>query len=259
VPLDEDNRAAGGERQVLRFLTWNVGRVYSRKGNNRLDDHDIPSVAQTLVELDADCILLQELVDDLQLRALVSRTHGEYAGAMAERCGYDRKCAMLVRKKLDPEFEQHQLAPTERGVVLARFSVNGVRAAALCVHFDVFNQARRRHQAEAVTSITDGRDEDVVLVAGDFNFDPAWAQGVDAPVDRGTWSLLTERFTDAGQGIGPTLMGIVRIDHVLVRGAESEARVIHRRRLPLGDHDPVLCELKATRVAARPILRRAVG
>jgi endonuclease/exonuclease/phosphatase family metal-dependent hydrolase len=164
---------------------------------------------------------------------------------------------VLVKKHLSPEFEQHRLAPSSRGVVLARLDVNGVRAAALGVHFDVFNQQSRRRQAEAVARITDGRSEDVVLVAGDFNFDPVWAHGVDQPVDRGTWQLLTERLHDAGHE-GPTLMGLLRIDHVLVRGGAPRARVVHRRRLPLGDHDPVVCEVDLPAVAV-PELRRAVG
>jgi endonuclease/exonuclease/phosphatase family metal-dependent hydrolase len=230
-------------KRRARFLTWNVGRLYSRKGNNRLDDHDVPRVAATLHELDADCVLLQELVDVLQLRALLARTHGEYVGELALDCGYDRKCAVLVKKQLAPEFEQHRLSPTERGVVLARFSVGGVRAAALGVHFDVFNSTRRRGQAEAVAAITDGRDEDVVLVAGDFNFDPIWARGTGDAVDGATWSMLTERFADAGEGAGPTLMGFLRIDHVLLRGGTSHTRVVPRRRLPLGDHDPVVCDV----------------
>ncbi len=243
-----------------RFLTWNVGRLYSRKGNNRLDDHDIPSVAATLRELDADCVLLQELVDDLQLRALLARTDGQYAGALAERCGYDRKCAVLVKKALNPEFEQHQLSPSLRGVVLARFEVGGVQAAALGVHFDVFNPEGRRRQAEAVAALTDGRSEQVVLVAGDFNFDPVWAEGLDEPVDRGTWALLTERFADAGSGAGPTLLGLLRIDHVLLRGGSSQARVVPGRRLPLGDHDALICDVELPAAESRaPIVRLAVG
>ena len=238
-----------GKIKRLRFLTWNVGRLYSRKGNNRLDDRDVPSVAATLRELDADCVLLQELVDVLQLRALLARTDGEYLGAMAEQCGYDRKCAALVKKRLRPTFEQHRLAPTERGVVLARFDAGGVRAAALGVHFDVFNRERRRGQAEAVAAITGERDEDVVLVAGDFNFDPAWAEITGEPIDRGTWALLTERLSDTGRGAGPTLMGLLRIDHVLLRGGPSHVRVVSQRRLPLVDHDAIVCDVDFSRVA----------
>jgi endonuclease/exonuclease/phosphatase family metal-dependent hydrolase len=235
-------------------MTWNVGRFYTPTGNNRLDDHDIPRVANVLHELDPDCVLLQELVDVLQLRALLVRTHGEYVGALAERCGYDRKCAVLVKKQHQPEFEQHLLSPSSRGTVLARFQHNGVRMAAMSVHFDVFNRRRRKAQAEAVTQLAGGRDEDVVLVAGDFNFDPRWAADEDVE----TWSMLTSRLADSGEGIGPTLMGLLRIDHVLVRGGRTHSRVVSQRRLPLGDHDAVVCDVELpVREATR--LRLAVG
>src|SRR6185369_14102431 len=113
-------------------------------------------------------------------------TQHQYLGAMAERCGYDRKCAVLVKKTLAPEFEQHTLQPSTRGVVTARFDLGGVRTCATSVHFDVFDRQRRRAQAESITALTDGRDEDLVLVAGDFNFDPAWALGTSDILDCGT-------------------------------------------------------------------------
>jgi endonuclease/exonuclease/phosphatase family metal-dependent hydrolase len=228
----------------LRVVSWNVGRLYTPKGNNRLDDHDIPQVARTLHELDGDCVLLQELVDVLQLRAILVRTGNEYAGELAQNCAYDRKCAVLVRKRLAPTFEQHRLEPTGRGLVLARFTAGEKRVAAASVHFDVFSRPRRRAQSQALTHITDGRDEEIVLAAGDFNFDPEWAAGTGDAVDRGSWELLTARLADTGFGMGPTLLGLWRVDHVLVRGGSGHARVVPHRRLPLGDHDAVVCDVE---------------
>jgi endonuclease/exonuclease/phosphatase family metal-dependent hydrolase len=225
----------------VRLVTWNVGRFYTPTHNNRLDDEDIPKVAALLEELDGDVIMLQELVDVLQLRALLARSRHEYVGAVAEDCDYDRKCAILVRKSLQPRFEHHALLPSRRGTVMARFAVEGVRAAALSVHFDVFDPERRRSQAESLLRLTDGCDERLVLVAGDFNYDPRWGR---EEMDRGTWAILTDRFRDLGAGLGPTLLGMMRIDHVLARGATAMCRVVGaERRLPLGDHDAVVCDL----------------
>jgi endonuclease/exonuclease/phosphatase family metal-dependent hydrolase len=225
----------------VRLVTWNVGRFYTPTHNNRLDDEDIPRVAALLEELDADVVMLQELVDVVQLRALLARGRQRYAGALAESCDYDRKCAILVRNSLQPRFEHHALLPSRRGTVMARLSVQGVRLAALSVHFDVFDRERRRSQAESLMRITDGCDEDVVVVAGDFNYDPRWGRD---ELDRGTWDILTQRFRDAGAGIGPTLLGMLRIDHFLMRGGRGRCRVVGpQRRLPLGDHDAVVCDL----------------
>jgi endonuclease/exonuclease/phosphatase family metal-dependent hydrolase len=229
----------------LRVVSWNVGRLYSRKSNNRLDDADVPRVARVLHELDPDVVLLQELVDEGQLSRLSARLDG-YAGCLAQRCGYDRKVAALVRQRLEPRFEQHRLEPTERGVVVATFSVAGQRASAVPLHFDVFKKARRRVQAEAVAALTDVRAEPLVVVGGDLNFDPEWAHRLDDGVDTGTWRLLTDRFHDAGRTAGPTLLGVLRVDHVLARGAlmrGATVRISPRRRLPLGDHDPVVCDI----------------
>jgi endonuclease/exonuclease/phosphatase family metal-dependent hydrolase len=224
------------------LVTWNVGRFYTPTHNNRLDDEDIPRVAALLAELDGDVVMLQELVDGLQLRALLARGRHQYLGAVAGDCDYDRKCALLVRKSLEPRFEHHALQPSRRGTVLARFAVQGVGVAALSVHFDVFDRERRRSQAEALVRITDGCDEPLVIVAGDFNYDPRWGRD---EVDRGTWDILTHRFRDAGAAIGPTLLGMMRIDHILVRGSwRPSCRVLPpTRRLPLGDHDAVVCDL----------------
>src|SRR5439155_13435904 len=127
-------------------------------------------------------------------------------GALAEDCDYDRKCAILVRKSLGPRFEHHALQPSRRGTVMARFTVQGVRAAAASVHFDVFDRERRRSQAESLLALTDGCDEPIVIVAGDFNYDPRWGRD---EVDRGTWDILTHRFRDLGRQLGPTLLGMM--------------------------------------------------
>jgi endonuclease/exonuclease/phosphatase family metal-dependent hydrolase len=236
-------------KRRLRVVTWNVGRVYSPTHNNRLDDDDVPRVAATLHELDPDVALLQEVVDEVQLRAICVRAGG-YEGRLAERCEYDRHCAVLVRRELQPSFEQHRLAA--RGLVLAAFEISGTRAAAASLHFDVFARRRRRAQAEALAALADARGEDLLVVGGDLNIDPEWARRLDDPVDAGTWQLLTSRFADAGHAAGPTLLGLLRLDHVLARGRAMRgtvARVSPRRRLPLGDHDPVVCDVDLPRRA----------
>src|SRR5689334_4152365 len=105
----------------LRVLTWNVGRLYSPSHNNRLGDAD---VAHVLHELDADVALLQEIVDVRQLDEIVtrlSRTRAPYAAAMAQRCVYDRRAAVLVRADRGPRFEEHGLGPTGRTAMIASF------------------------------------------------------------------------------------------------------------------------------------------
>jgi len=229
----------------VRVLTWNVGRLYSPRGNNRLDDADVPQVARTIWELDADIVLLQELVEARQLDALVDRLPG-YVGRIAERCRYDRHVAALARTRLAPEFEQLLLDDTGRGLVGVTFAGGAWRGCAIAVHFDVFDAARRRSQAREVRALIDARREPVVAVGGDFNLDPEWAARLGRHVDVGTFRLLADRLRDGGRRAGPTLIGIGRVDHLLAGGErerQMHTRVSPNRRLPLGDHDPLVCDL----------------
>jgi endonuclease/exonuclease/phosphatase family metal-dependent hydrolase len=228
----------------LRVVSWNVGRLYTPSDNNRLDGRDVPRVAQVLDELDADVALLQELVDQSQLAALLARLP-EHEGRIAERCEYDRHVAILVRRRLRPAFEQHLLMRTGRGVVSASFDVGAERGSAHPLHFDVFDRRRRRAQAEEIAQLTDGRDEAFTVIGGDFNLDPELAQRLDSE-DAVTFGLLLRRFRDAGRGAGPTLLGLLRVDHLLVRGrkiARTWSAVSPNRRLPMGDHDPLICDV----------------
>ncbi len=173
----------------LRVVTWNVGRLYSPRHNNRLDDADVPRVAHVLDELDPDVALLQELVDVRQLDAIVthlSRARAPFAGVLAESCAYDRRAAVVVRAERAPRFEEHALGPSNRNVVVASFdAADGVRAAAISAHFDVFSGDRRAEQAHALAALAEERGEALVVAGGDFNLDPAWAAGTANALDAG--------------------------------------------------------------------------
>jgi endonuclease/exonuclease/phosphatase family metal-dependent hydrolase len=232
----------------LRVVTWNVGRLYSPTHNNRLLDDDIPRVAAVLDELSPDVVLLQELVNVTQLGEIVtrlSRARGPFDGAMAERCAYDRRAAVVVKRERAPAFEEHGLGPTNRHVVVASFDVDGggARAAAISAHFDVFDIDRRAEQADALATLAEERDERLVFAGGDFNLDPAWAAGTGSARDVATFTRLTRVLADAGRQGGATLMGLLRVDHVLVRGARRWLAHVSPRRLPLGDHFPLVLDV----------------
>ncbi|MCU1278890.1 MAG: Endonuclease/Exonuclease/phosphatase family [bacterium] len=231
----------------LRVVTWNVGRLYSRSHNNRLDDADVPRVARVLDELDPDVVLLQELVDVRQLDDIVtrlSRTRRPFAAAMAERCAYDRRAAVVVASERAPAFEEHGLGSSNRNVVVATFDAgDGSRAAAISAHFDVFSAERRAEQAHALAELAEDRREAVVVAGGDFNLDPAWAAGTANARDVVTFTRLTRTLADAGRGAGATLIGLFRVDHLLVRGARRWLACVSPRRLPLGDHHPLVLDV----------------
>ena len=231
----------------LRVVTWNVGRLYSPTHNNRLDDADVPRVARVLDELDPDVALLQELVDVRQLDAIVtklSRARAPFSGAMAESCAYDRRAAVVVRSERAPAFEERSLGSSNRNAVVASFeAADGVRAAAISAHFDVFSPERRAEQADALAALAANRDEAVVVAGGDLNLDPAWAAGTANVRDVATYTRLTRTLDDAGRDAGATLIGLLRVDHLLVRGARRWLARVSPRRLPLGDHHPLVLDV----------------
>ena len=241
----------------LRVVTWNVGRLYSPTHNNRLDDADVPRVARVLDELDPDVALLQEIVDARQLGEIVtrlSRTRAAVDGAMAEKCAYDRRAAVLVRRDHAPAFEERSLGSSNRNAVVATFDAGaGRRAAAISAHFDVFSPERRAEQADALARLAEERGEEVVVAGGDFNLDPAWAAGTANARDVETFTRLTRTFADAGREAGATLIGLWRVDHLLVRGARRWLARVSPRRLPLGDHHPLVLDVDLDPDVASPL------
>ena len=248
-------------RRRLRVVSWNVGRLYSPTHNNRLDDADVPAVASVLGELHPDIVLLQELIDDRQLTALQSRMFprlGEFRAAIATACGYDRHVAALARVELQPRFDEALLGQTTRGVVGVRFSLDDdgdLVGAALSVHFDVFGADRRAEQGDALAELAEARAEPLVIFGGDLNIDPrvaaasaagaaaGFAAGTHNLLDVRTFARLTRNFVDAGRDSGATLLGIFRVDHLFVKGAARAVLCVSPRRLPLGDHHPLVLDV----------------
>jgi endonuclease/exonuclease/phosphatase family metal-dependent hydrolase len=244
-------------RRRLRVVTWNVGRVYSPKHNNRLDDADIPRVARVLAELHPDVALLQELVDARQLHALLVQLHnkaGEFHGAIAQKCIYDRRAAALVRAERAPAFEEHPLGGTRRSVVAATFDLGGgARGAAISAHFDVFSTGIRAEQGWALAGLAERRDEPLVVAGGDLNLDPVWAAGTRNRRDVDTFARMTRLLTDVGREAGATLVGLLRVDHLFLRGGARHLARVSPRRLPLGDHHPLVLDVDLDPDVASPI------
>jgi endonuclease/exonuclease/phosphatase family metal-dependent hydrolase len=233
-------------RRRLRVLTWNVGRVYSPSHNNRLDDADVPRVARVLAELDPDVALLQELIDERQLRALVVLLHrsAEFRGAIAQKCVQDRRAALLVRAEREPAFEEHPLGITRRSMMAASFDLApGVRGAAISAHFDVFSRHKRAVQGAAMAELAEARPERLVVAGGDLNLDPRFAAGTHNRHDIDTFLRLTRAFRDVGKEAGATLLGLFRVDHLFLRGGVRPMARVSPRRLPLGDHHPLVLDV----------------
>jgi endonuclease/exonuclease/phosphatase family metal-dependent hydrolase len=225
-------------------LTWNVGEVYWPWQGNMLKDRDVGVVAAALDELDPDLVLLQELASPAQLAALTAGS--PWVGALPSCCGYDRHVAVLVRRELAPRFVEHPLAPTRRGLVEARFELAGARVRALALHLDVFARERRLEQARTAAAILGAEPADLLVIGGDFNYDPDASARLGYAADLAAEAALAAHVTDVAPDCGPTLVGLLRVDRLLAGGRAlggSEARTTPHRT-PLGDHAPLVADLR---------------
>ncbi len=230
----------------LRVVTWNVGELYWPWRGNQLKDQDVEAVIDALRTIDADVVLLQELLHEGQLEriAQLRERTPRYLGALPPGCGYDRHVALLVRSELEPRFEHGILSPTQRGIVWAHFSIGGRPARAFSLHFDVFAPARRLEQARAAAAFIG--DPGVLTVAGgDFNYDPEASARLGVALDTETEATMGAALRDVARESGPTLVGFLRVDRMFAGGdALRDARAVTSpARLPLGDHAPLVCEL----------------
>ena len=166
------------------------------------------------------------------------------SGGWRTRAATIRHAAVLVRRALEPEFEEQLLEPTGRGLPSATFSLGSGpadgpgtgRGVAYSVHLDVFDRERRRSQALEIARIASARPSGLAVVGGDFNLDVELAGRLGNQDDVETFGELARGFVDAGRE--PTLFGLLRVDHLLSRGprlGQARVRVSPGRRLPLGD------------------------
>jgi len=230
----------------LRLLTWNIGRVHLGRRINRMFRHDsradddaLAHVAHTIVETSADVVSLQELVSREQLDQLMAHLGAGWTAGMGAAAGGDRAVALLVRLGGRPA----RLGTVELGGGRNAETAAGDGWIAVGVHFDAFRRRVRKQQAEGLVRFVDTREEDTVIVAGDLNIDLRYPLHAAAS-DRAFMGALGRTFRDLGKGKGYTVMGRRRLDYVFVRGGRAaEAKVLRKKRVPLGDHDPILAHI----------------
>lgn len=234
---------------MLKLLTWNIGRVHLGGRINRIFRHDsrahdgaLDHVARTIRETEAHVVALQELASRSQMEQLLERLGPEWSGCMGPDAGGDRAVAVLAWAQAGAA----QLATVALGGGRNAEVVQGPGWLAMGVHFDAFRPRVRKQQAEGLVRFLESRDESVLIVAGDLNIDLRYPLHA-TPSDRRFMRALTRTFRDLGRGKGYTVMGRRRLDYVLVRGSgTADLKVLRRRRVPLGDHDPLLARIALT-------------
>lgn len=238
----------GGWR--VRVLTWNIGYAYGKE-DSRAQDEDLPAVARVIQVERPDVVALQELSGRRQLRGLLARLGGEYQGFLDEGGDADRFAGILVRA---PKMEFRSIrTSTERNASAAIFRVarSPITICAISAHAPAWKPAERLQYTEEILEWVRARKDDVVFLAGDFNFDVNARQGggmiftSDPAVDGKTYSRLTRGFRDLGKDSGATAAFGRRIDYVFGRGEKLRVKrvdVLRGKRVGRMDHDPLVVD-----------------
>ncbi len=235
VPMSESEAP-----QLLRIMTWNIGRLYL-KWDSRAADSDLVHVAQVIRQARPHLVALQELRDPRQLGRLVAALGPGWRGRIPED-RWDRRAALLVRLPADFQLLPTSTGRTAQGAVVRLPS--GLQLAVASLHLDAFDSRRRLIQAQEILSGLRRLDDKNLILAGDFNFDPAVAARGSS--DHELYRFLSGELTDAAKGAGSTTLISRRLDYGFFRSpvvTGVRAKVLHDKRIRVMDHDPVVVEL----------------
>jgi endonuclease/exonuclease/phosphatase family metal-dependent hydrolase len=227
-------------RRSLRVLSWNIGRIHLR-WDSRAADSDLDYVAEVIREVNPHIVALQEIRNPRQLGQLVTKLGSRWRASTPED-NYDRRAALLMR--LDGRF---YALPTSSGRTAqgAIIRVPGRREiTVVSLHLDAFDAKRRLQQAEEIAAGARRLGNRDILLAGDFNCDPARATGDSA--DQRLHSFLSGGFVDAAKDSGSTTLGAQRLDYVFFSRESAQvydAKVLRTRRIGGMDHYPLVVEL----------------
>lgn len=225
----------------LRVATWNVHGSVGFDGRR-----DPARQLQVLRRMDADCIAVQEFVNEhaLQGGLLLDhwceslRMHGVFARGFT-RSGQEFGNAILSRHPLGDPIEHDISAPggRRRVVLEVRMKIGTHTVRLLCVHCAV--RARPRvAQYDMLLALLQQGTADLTLLAGDFNEWRAWNPGFRE----------IARLCASGPPLAtfPAIAPAVPLDRIWVHPADRllETRVDSARPAGLAsDHLPVVASV----------------
>ena len=239
------SRSTDGPR--VRLMTWNIGYA-EQEEDTRAHTKDLKAVAETILEQDPDAVALQELTGDEQLKILLGFLGKRYHGRIAKAEGADRVVAILV-KDTDARFED--IAGDGKHFVSATFQKDERTVTFASVHADAFSAERRRVLTDSIVDWTGRMSEEMVFVAGDFNFevnarDDSHLYTNNLKHDSEAYSSLLKFFRDLARDAGDTAINDRRIDYIFGprEGATlRRAEVLRGAAVGRMDHWPVVVEV----------------
>lgn len=230
-------------RESLRLLVWNVGRIHLR-WDSRASDRDLAHVAKVIREVNPHIVALQEVRDPGQLGRLLTKLGSRWRGRLPEDI-YDRRAALLLRLRARFFELPTSSGRTAQGAIVSLPGGREVTVAS--VHLDAFDPARRMEQAEEIVAGTRRFGHGRIILAGDFNCDPA--STTRDSIDQRLYGFLRSGFDDAAREAGSTTVAAQRLDYVFIaRGSARvyDAKVLRTQTVGSMDHYPLVVELGLT-------------
>ena len=228
---------------MLRVVTWNVG-YFAAVENKNVKDLDIPDIAEMLVSVSPDIVVLQELGAKNQAEAL-AEILGPNWKSFSVNTGHGKQVVSILTH-LDFESEED----FECGGRFAKgISVRWDNGKSIYV-FGIHSPHPSRSISANLESIkcavahTKNRHEDIRILTGDMNFN------FDTDSSNELYREILEFFGDSTKGIGETYYAHTRIDHMFhfpknleVLDAGTGIKDIELRFAPVPgfrDHRPII-------------------
>lgn len=237
----------------LRVVTWNLGEGVE-EGGAPLRMENLDAVSRSLVALEPDLVVLQEITGGRQLSALRERLGPGWEGRLA--LGGGRRVALLARTDDLDLLSFEPLEGSESRLLGATFrDVRGREVVVGAVHASAFSAERRNVEVgRAVDLLSEAARERpgaLAVLAGDLNLDLDLDKRRDlftddSHLDVETYNYAANAFTDAARGRGFTAEPDRRLDYVFL-GPGFEARAggpWRGQRVGDMDHDPVVVDVR---------------
>ncbi len=253
-----ENENRGGDGRRLRLMSWNIGNG-DLETETRAHVEDLPAVAQVILDNDPDAVAVQELTGAGELKLLLAHLKNRYRGYVCSAGGGDRVEAVLVKDQpgrnngLRVQFNDVTAGDRFAAAATFRLRKDLPEVVLVSAHADAFSASRRRAFTEAVVDWTrDRAGDELVFIAGDFNFEVSTRNRTnlftdDAKHDSESFAYLLKYFRDLGSDAGETSINDRRIDYIfgpLATVPPRRAEVLRGAAVGRMDHWPLLVEVE---------------
>ena len=197
----------GRDNETLRVVTWNVG-YFAFVKNKNMRDTDLQEVTSILKKTSPDVIVLQEL-GDLEQPDYIADKLGPEWNVYSCKTGHGSQVVAILTKLTVLKEEQIECGG-RKTIGLSALDPEGRTLYILGIHAP--HPARGIEEnldsIQCALSYTNSRDEDIAIVAGDFNYN------FDVGNQGEYYSEILNNFVDSTANIGETYYAHTRIDHM---------------------------------------------